>query len=46
MDCFIPYTKVNDLRVCVNISKEHPKSLDFDVPALTPVNTPTNNEPE
>ena len=32
--------------VCVIISKEHPNSLDFDAPLLTPVNITTNNDPE
>ena len=45
-ECFIPYEKMNDLCVCVIISKEHPESLDFDAPALTPLYTPTNNDPE
>ena len=45
-ECFIPYIQMNYLCVCVFISKEHPKSLDFGAPVLTPVNMPTNNDPE
>jgi hypothetical protein len=31
VECKLPYSQMNDVRVCVLVSREHPESLDFDI---------------
>lgn len=33
-ECNIPYSHMNDLRVCVNIANSHPETLDFECSSL------------
>ena len=42
-ECHIPYTHMNNLRVCATVSREHPETLDLDPPATN--GTAYHNQP-